>query len=138
LDRLAYPVKIDSLEEVEHQLGIAFNVFPLFDDEGKERYPLYLCRLNVDNAIDLLYWNTHFPWIKNFECFMSDLPKHQGQLHWRKRSVYHFRLQNVCDTHKNGVAVWRARSHPQGAAPMEKGCVQARSVRRTRTVRHFR
>ena len=55
LDRLTYPVQLDSLEEVERQLGIAFNVFSFFDDEGKGRYPLYLSRLDIDNAIDLLY-----------------------------------------------------------------------------------
>jgi hypothetical protein len=57
LDKVVYPVRIESLEDIERQLGIAFNVFSFFDDEGKGRYPLYLSRLDIDNAIDLLYWD---------------------------------------------------------------------------------
>jgi hypothetical protein len=91
LDQLTYPIQLDSLEEVERQLGNAFNVFSFYDDEGKGHYPLNLSRLGVDNAIDLLYWDTHFAGIKNLTCFLPDLAKHQGQLHWCRRCLCHFR-----------------------------------------------
>jgi hypothetical protein len=100
LDQLTYPVQIDKLEEVERQLGIAFNVFSFKDDEGKWRYPLYLSRLNVDKAIDLLYWKTHFAWIKSFSSFMSDITKSHRQLYWCKRCLCHFQVEPTFTEHQ--------------------------------------
>ena len=66
LNALEYPVDINQFEDVEERINIPFNVYTFYDDEGRARYPLYLSRENPDTAVDLLFWNGHYAWIKSF------------------------------------------------------------------------
>jgi hypothetical protein len=72
LRELEYPVEIDQFEHVEAQINIPFNVYTFYDDDGRARYPLYLSRENPDTAIDLLFWDGHYAWIKSFTRFLGD------------------------------------------------------------------
>ena len=72
LNQLTYPVETDQFERVEQRIGIPFNVFTFYDDQGQARYPLYISNLDSDAAIDLLFWNGHFAWIKSFTRFLGD------------------------------------------------------------------
>ena len=78
LDRIKYRVSPAQIPEIEEILKIKINIFSFFDDEGKGRYPLYISKKNdFEKEIDLLYWNEHFAWIKNFSGFIFDLsPAH--------------------------------------------------------------
>ena len=99
LDTLDYPVRVDQLEEIEAKLGIPFNVFSFFDDEGKGRYPLYLSRFSPEDAIDLLYWDEHYAWIKSFSRFMADATAHRGRLWYCKRCLGHFSAERILNEH---------------------------------------
>jgi len=97
---LHFPVKLDQLREVEEKIGIAFNVFSFFDDEGRGRYPVYLSKLSELTAIDLLFWSGHYAWIKNFSRFMSDTVKHNGAHFYCKRCLGRFTREHVLQNHQ--------------------------------------
>ena len=80
LDNIQYPVAIESIPKIEEQLKISINVFSFFDDEGKGRFPKYISnsKEKYTDEIDLLYWNNHYAYIKNFSAFIADL-------HWSER-----------------------------------------------------
>ena len=82
LNQLDYPVAPDQMPEIEEKLNIKINVFSFFDDEGKGRYPLYISRReHFRKEIDLLYWEEHYAWIKNFGSFIHDIsPSHRTKI----------------------------------------------------------
>ena len=97
---LNYPVMIEDLPEVERTLQIPINVYSFFDDEGQGRYPVYLSRIDSNNGYDLLYWDKHFAWIKNFSRFLGDCTKHNGKKWFCKRCLGHFSEQRVLAEHQ--------------------------------------
>ena len=99
LDQLTYPVEVASIPTIEDKLGIGINVFSFFDDEGKGRYPLYATTKVFEMTIDLLYWDEHYAWIKNFRRFMADLSRYQT-IHWCRNCLGHFDTEDVLKTHK--------------------------------------
>ena len=105
LDTVQYPVQIKDLEAVERQIGIPFNVYTFFDDEGKGRKPLYTSKTgDPQNAVDLLFWENdhvaHYAWIKSFNSFVYDLSKQQSnRCFWCKRCFCHFRLETAFHKH---------------------------------------
>ena len=52
-----------------------------------------------ERTIDLLYWDEHYAWIKNFRRFMADLSSH-NTLHWCRRCMGHFDTEDVLKTDK--------------------------------------
>ena len=105
LDTVQYPVQIKDLEAVERQIGIPFNVYTFFDDEGKGRKPLYTSKTgDPQNAVDLLFWENdhvaHYAWIKSFNSFVYDLSKQRSsRCFWCKRCFCHFRLETAFHKH---------------------------------------
>jgi hypothetical protein len=97
---LHFPVEIDQLRQVEEKIGIAFNVFSFFDDVGRGRYPVYLSKLSETDAIDLLFWNGHYAWIKHFSRFMADTAKHNGAHFYCKRCLGRFTKAHVLKNHQ--------------------------------------
>jgi len=97
---LHFPVEIEQLRQVEEKIGVAFNVFSFFDDEGRGRYPVYLSKLSETVAIDLLFWNGHYAHIKNFSRFMSDIVKHHGAHFYCKRCLGRFTQERVLNNHQ--------------------------------------
>ena len=77
LDTLRYPVDICDIPEIEAKLNIGFNVYSFYDDQGRARYPLHICKDTYELNIDLLYWSGHFAWIKDFNRLMYDITKHR-------------------------------------------------------------
>ena len=100
LSRIEYPVEIVQLESVERETEIAVNVFSFFDDEGRGRYPMYLSKISQDNAVDLLFWNGHFAWIKNFSRFLGDTTKNGHARLYCKRCLGHFFTEQVLRNHQ--------------------------------------
>ena len=97
---LTYPIKIEDLRDVERTIQIPINVFSFFDDEGQGRYPLYFSRIDIDNGYDLLFWDGHFAWIKNFTRFMGSTTKGRHKLWFCKRCLGHFTEKNVLEKHQ--------------------------------------
>jgi hypothetical protein len=100
LNGLEYPVQVDQFEDVERQIGIAFNVFTFYDDDGRARYPLYLSKINVDEAIDLLFWNGHYAWIKSFTRFLGDQNSNGHTRYFCKRCLGRFTQEHTLATHQ--------------------------------------
>ena len=84
---------------MEEQLKLRINAFSFFDDDGKGRYPLYVSQ-GEGQEIDLLYFQEHWAWIKNFSRFMGGMDRHNGQKFWSKRRLGHFRLESAYLTHQ--------------------------------------
>ena len=99
LDPLNYPFEVANITAIEDKLGIGINVYSFFDDEGKWRYPLYTTQKAFERTVDLLYWDEHYAWIKNFRRFMADLSCHHT-LHWRCSCLRHFGGEEVLKAHK--------------------------------------
>ena len=71
-----------------------------YNSDGKARYPIY-CSLHVsETEIDLLYWNGHYAWIKDFSRLMRDITKHKGRYYWCKRCFGRFQAENTLDRHR--------------------------------------
>jgi len=51
---------------------------------------MYLSKISQDNAVDLLFWNGHFAWIKNFSRFLGDTTKNGHVRLYCKRCLGHF------------------------------------------------
>ena len=100
LNSLPYPVQTDQFEDVENRLKIPFNVFTYYDDEGRARYPLYLSRVDPDNAKDLLFWDGHYAWIKSFTGFLADQNTSNRLRFYCKRCFGRFTVQSALDNHK--------------------------------------
>ena len=99
LDQLNYPVEHADFPAIEDKLGVGINVFSLFDDEGKGRYPLYATKKVFARTVDLLYRDEHYAWMKNFRRFMADLSRNQT-LHWCRSCLEHSDTEEVLKTHK--------------------------------------
>ena len=90
LDQLQYPIDIADIMEIEKKLEVGFNIFSFYDDEGRARYPLHICRQEFPINLDLLYWNGHYAWIKDFNRFMTDITKHGHRTFFCKKCLGHF------------------------------------------------
>jgi hypothetical protein len=100
LNDIEYPVEVDQFEDVEARIGIPFNVYTYYDDEGRARYPLYISREDPDTAIDLLFWDGHYAWIKSFTRFLGDQNPHGHECFYCKRCFGRFTVQTALDKHK--------------------------------------
>ena len=100
LDNISYPVDPKNISEIEDQLQLRINLISFFDDEGRERYPFYISKKTYPEEVDLLYWNGHFAWIKNFSRFMSDLTKGKRKLYFCKNCFCHSQTQKALDNHQ--------------------------------------
>jgi hypothetical protein len=99
LQTLQYPVELDHLESVERAINISFNVYSFFDDEGRGRYPVYLSKISQEHAVDLLFWNGHYAWIKYFSGFLADGSAHHGAHFYCKRCLGRFQLHTALQRH---------------------------------------
>lgn len=99
LEQLTYPVLLEHLEAVEKLIEIPFNVYTFFDDEGKGRKPVYQSKLAPDRALDLLFWDGHFAWIKHFSRFLGDTNKNEHSRFYCKRCFGHFSEQRLLENH---------------------------------------
>lgn len=99
-DRISYPVQLADLADVEKTIEIPFNVFSYYDDEGLARYPIYISRINADIAIDLLYFEGHYAWIKYFSRFMFDITRNSNAKFFCKRCLGHFTKECILAVHK--------------------------------------
>ena len=100
LDAIEYPVSPIDLPQIEQRLNISINVIGFYDGDGKARYPIYCSRHVSETEVDLLYWDGHFAWIKDFSRLMRDITKHADRYFWCKRCFKHFQAEHTLDRHK--------------------------------------
>ena len=62
---IEYPVSENQIPTLEDILHVKINLFT-FSHEGHRKYPLYTSAKKYPFEIDLLYWDRHYAWIKNF------------------------------------------------------------------------
>ena len=102
LNTIQYPVSPDQICEIEQRLNLKINVFSFFDDEGKGRFPLYISKQSSNVLeVDLLYWNQHYAWIKNFNSFIYDLSGAHDKKNFCKRCFGVFLTVNSYKRHLN-------------------------------------
>ena len=63
------------IPQLEEQLQMSFNLFSFFDNEGHGRYVMFVSKRNMPREIDLLYYDNHYVWIKNFSRLFHDITK---------------------------------------------------------------
>ena len=99
MDKLKYPVEIEDIPSIEMDLNISINVFSFHDDAGHARYPEYLSKLKSHIIVDLLHWNGHYAWIKNFSRFMGDISKKHYVKHFCRKCLGHFSFEAILLDH---------------------------------------
>ena len=99
LDQLNYPVEIDEIPSIEMDLNISINVFSFHDDAGRARYPEYISKLKSHIIVDLLHWNEHYAWIKDFSRFMGDISKKHYVKHFCRKCLGHFTSEAILMEH---------------------------------------
>ena len=107
----------DQIPVIDEKLKVGSNLFPLWNDEGKARTPVYISTKHYPNTIDLLFWETggtyvksngHYEWIKNFSTFMADDKPAKGtHLHWWTKCLGHFQSENHMTCTTAIVEGWR-------------------------------
>ena len=99
LQTLDYPVSENQIPELEDLLQVKINLFS-FSHEGQRKYPLYTSKKNFPTEIDLLYWDGHYAWIKNFSRLMSNVTKHHDPKFFCKSCLGHFTTELKLSLHK--------------------------------------
>ena len=99
LDQIQYPVDISDISSIEEKLKVGFNVYSFYDEDGRARYPLHICKKDYDLHIDVLYWNGHYAWIKDFSRFMSDISTDEHRVHFCKKCLGFFYDENKLAEH---------------------------------------
>lgn len=100
LDQITYPVEVTQLENVERSLQTPINVFSFLDENGDGMYPVYLSSMNRKEATNLLYWQGHYSWIKDFPRLMCGVTARQSRKHFCMRCLGHFTCAQVLEKHE--------------------------------------
>ena len=61
---------------------------------------MYISRHNTPIHIDLLYFNQHYAWIKNFRRLFSDVTTYDGHTFFCKRCLGHFKHESAYERHQ--------------------------------------
>ena len=100
LDDIEYPVNPVDIPLLEQRLNISINLYSYFDDIGRARHPMYISRHKSVCKIDLLYFNEHYAWIKDFSRLFGDLTHHKRRSFFCKRCLGHFTLESAFERHQ--------------------------------------
>ena len=97
IDDIASLLAIEDIPAIKEKRGVKINVFSFYDDLGRDRFPLYVSEKGHEKMIDLLFWDDHYPWIKNILRFMADLSRNHRTL-WCRSYMGHFDSADVLKT----------------------------------------
>lgn len=100
LNEIEYPVNLADMEKIEKKLKLKINIFQYYDKEGISRYPVYISNADFETEIDLLYFEGHYAWIKNFSRFIGDLRGRHGVKTFCKRCFGIFTTEAGFQTHQ--------------------------------------
>ncbi|KAF0146723.1 MAG: hypothetical protein FD143_3284, partial [Ignavibacteria bacterium] len=99
LQYVQYPVSQNDIPAIEDMLQVRINLFT-FSHEGLRKYPIYISTKLFDTEIDLLHWNGHFAWIKNFNRLIYNITKHHERKFICKCCLGHFSAESKLALHK--------------------------------------
>ena len=99
LQNVQYPVSQNDIPQLEDMLRIRINLFT-FSHQGHRIYPIYSSKKLFNIEIDLLHWDGHYAWIKNFSKLMFDITKHHGIKYFCKGCFGHFNSESKLILHK--------------------------------------
>ncbi len=99
LAKLNYPIFPREISEIEDMIQISINLYQYFDEEGADKGVLYVSNKEYPAHVDLLYWNEHYAWIKNFSSFACGVTKAESKYFYCKRCLGHFTKQKVLEQH---------------------------------------
>ena len=99
LESIVYPVTPNQIPALEDLLQVKINIFT-FSHEGHRCYPLYTSKKHFPIEIDLLFWEQHYAWIKNFNRLMCDITKHRNPKFFCKGCFGHFSTDAKLNLHK--------------------------------------
>ena len=68
------------IPQLEEQLQTSFNVFSFYDKDGRGRYVMFVSKRTMPREIDLLYYDNHYVWIKNFSRLFHDITKKESPI----------------------------------------------------------
>lgn len=111
LDKLDYPVAVETVQDLELQLQTSFNLFSFWDSEGRGRYTMQSSRRQLPREIDLLYWNDHYAWIKDFGALVHDITKHEHRLIIHKPCFTRFSSTEQLANHVCSKEDWVSIQH---------------------------
>ncbi len=81
LNQLNYPIEQRKVPQVEDTIAMNINIYG-FSHEGIKRFPIYLSKKQYPISINLLYWDGHYAWIKDFPALFFDVSKHEHVKHF--------------------------------------------------------
>ena len=99
LEKIQYPVAPQKMPTIEDQLQISINIYSFVGEDGTDLYGFYVSKKKFSIHIDLLYWENHYAWIKNFSRFACGSTKHNGQMHYCKQCLSHFQTEDYLKRH---------------------------------------
>jgi hypothetical protein len=100
LDDLPYSIRPNDVAIFEDQILTNINVFSFFNDERKEKHPIFICKQKQPRTTNLIYWNEHYARIYNISRLFCKITKHHGQLNYCLRCHGHFKFFEILMSHK--------------------------------------
>ena len=83
-----YPVAPNQIPELEAMLKVRINVFTYNDADGEDLVNIYATnRKKPETEVDLLYFEDHYAWIKDFNRFASGVTKGDARKFFCKKCV---------------------------------------------------
>ncbi len=98
LNQLNYPIEQRKVPQVEDAISMNINIYG-FSHEGVKRFPVYISKKQYPLSIDLLYWDGHYAWIKDFQSLFSDVSKHKCQKFFCHNCLGHFVSEQALNNH---------------------------------------
>ena len=96
---LAFPSRPKDVPKFEKLNSISINLFWFLDNEGKTRYLYYISSFNFLRQYDLLYFDNHYAWIRDFDKMMGDITQGHYKKLFCKKCFSHFRTIPVLESH---------------------------------------
>ena len=104
---LAFPIRPKDIHsfEIKNSISIiSINLFGFLDKEGKLRFAYYISSFKYEKQINLIYFENHYAWIRDFDKLMCDINKGHYKKLFGKKCFSHFRLDSSIETHHKNCA----------------------------------
>ena len=98
LHQLNYPIYPNNVPQIEDALQMTISIYG-HSHKGLKKFPFYISKKQYPTRIDLLYWDEHFAWIKDFPALFHDITKHEHRLWFCHNCLGHFQSQQAIDNH---------------------------------------
>ena len=97
---LPYPIAPQDVHLYEDRLLININVFSYADDEGKDRYPMFISSKHYPREANLFYWKEHYAPISDISRLFGDFTRSRQKHHMCTRCLGFFTTADILARHK--------------------------------------